>query len=75
MLIDQQRALTGLGLFGLAGGYLGLFLGYTLLNVPDFLKETYNRISDKYKEFREWKRNRVTEDTQGGEGPYQDGEV
>ena len=32
---------------GNAGGYLGLFLGYTLLNVPDFLQDTYNWIKDK----------------------------
>ena len=67
--------LSDICFIGNAGGYLGLFLGYTLLNVPDFLKDTFNRISDKYKEFREWKRNRVTEDTQGGEVQYQDGEV
>ena len=37
MLIDQQQALTGLGLFGLAGGYLGLFLGCALVQLPDLL--------------------------------------
>ena len=37
MFIDQQQALTGLGLFGLAGGYLGLFLGCALVQLPDFL--------------------------------------
>ena len=40
---------------GNAGGYLGLFLGYTLLNVPDFLQEIYNWILGKRKKVRKFK--------------------
>ena len=43
---------------GNAGGYLGLFLGYTLLNVPDFLQEIYNWILGKRKKVRKFKRAR-----------------
>ena len=43
---------------GNAGGYLGLFLGYTLLNVPDFLQETYNWIFGKQKKIQKFKRTR-----------------
>ena len=36
---------------GNAGGYLGLFLGYALLNVPDLIQEAYdwakNRLKNK----------------------------
>ena len=35
---------------GNAGGYLGLFLGYALLNLPDFLQDAYNWINGKRKE-------------------------
>ena len=75
-MYKHQKSMFSLDIFyiGNAGGYLGLFLGYTLLNVPDFLKDTYNRIIDKYKEIRELKRNRVTEDTQSGEVECKDEE-
>ena len=53
---------------GNAGGYLGLFLGYTLLNVPDFLHDTYIWIIEKCKEYRELKRNHLNEDVENGEG-------
>ena len=54
-MYKHQKSMFSLDIFyiGNAGGYLGLFLGYTLLNVPDFLKDTYNRIIDKYKEIRD----------------------
>ena len=35
MEVEQTRALTGLELFGLAGGYLGMFLGVALIQIPD----------------------------------------
>ena len=38
---------------GNAGGYLGLFLGYTLLNIPDFLQDTYNWIKQNSKSFED----------------------
>ena len=56
---------------GNAGGYLGLFLGYTLLNVPDFIQDTYNWIKGKFKEFRESKRNNLIHDVENG-GKEQD---
>ena len=56
---------------GNAGGYLGLFLGYTLLNVPDFLQDTYNWIKEKLKGFRKSKRNHQIHDVEYG-GKEQD---
>ena len=35
MEVEQIRDLTGLELFGLAGGYLGMFLGAALIQIPD----------------------------------------
>ena len=37
MEIEQTRALTGLALFGNAGGYLGMFLGCALMQIPEFV--------------------------------------
>ena len=37
MEVEQTQALTGLGLFGNAGGYLGMFLGCALMHFPDLL--------------------------------------
>ena len=51
---------------GNAGGYLGLFLGYTLLNVPDFIQDTHNWVKEKFKEFRESKRNHQIHDVEYG---------
>ena len=33
---------------GNAGGYLGLFLGYALLNVPELLHGAYKGAKEKY---------------------------
>ena len=44
MEIEQTRALDGLTLFGNAGGYLGLFLGCALMQLPDVLLFFYNWI-------------------------------
>ena len=57
---------------GNAGGYLGLFLGYTLLNAPDFLEETYNWILEKYKGNHGSKRNCQSENDKNEDG-QQDG--
>ena len=35
MVVEQTRALTGLGLFGNAGGYLGMFLGCAIMQLPE----------------------------------------
>ena len=37
MEVEQTRDLTGLELFGLVGGYLGMFLGGTLVQIPDLV--------------------------------------
>ena len=37
MEVEQTQALTGLGLFGNAGGYLGMFLGCALMHFSDLL--------------------------------------
>ena len=36
-------------ILGNAGGYLGLFLGYALLNVPTLLLDAYTWMEEKYK--------------------------
>ena len=41
MEIEQTRALTGLVLFGNAGGYLGIFLRCTLMQLPEFMYMLY----------------------------------
>ena len=35
MAVRQTKALTGLAVFGNAGGYLGLFMGCALMHFPD----------------------------------------
>ena len=35
-------------ILGNAGGYLGLFLGYALLNVPTLLVDAYKWLEEKY---------------------------
>ena len=37
MEVEQTQALTGLALFGNAGGYLGMFIGCALMHFPDLL--------------------------------------
>ena len=41
MEIEQTKALTGLSMFGNAGGYLGMFLGWALMQLPDFVHALY----------------------------------
>ena len=38
MEVEQTRALTFLGMFGNAGGYVGMFLGCALMQLPDLLQ-------------------------------------
>ena len=38
MLVEQSRAMGGLSLFGNMGGYIGIFLGVALMQLPDFLE-------------------------------------
>ena len=45
MEVEQIRALTGLELFGLIGGYLGMFLGTAFIQIPELIlriKSIYN---------------------------------
>ena len=42
MEIEQTRALTSLGLFGNAGGYLGMFLGGAIIQIPQAFEKFYN---------------------------------
>ena len=37
MLVEQSRAMGGLSLFGNMGGYIGIFLGVALMQLPDLL--------------------------------------
>jgi len=49
MYVEQTRALDGLGLFGNAGGYLGMFLGCALMQLPDFIDFLFKRVVDAAK--------------------------
>ena len=44
MLVEQSRAMGGLSLFGNMGGYIGIFLGVALMQLPDFLEYIVTRI-------------------------------
>ena len=44
MEIEQTRALGGLALFGNVGGYVGIFLGVALMQMPDLLEYVYTKI-------------------------------
>jgi hypothetical protein len=41
MQIEQTKALDELALFGNSGGYLGMFLGCALMQLPDFVYALY----------------------------------
>ena len=47
MEIEQTRALDGLALFGNVGGYVGIFLGVALMQMPDLLEYVYTKIFGK----------------------------
>ena len=47
MEIEQTRALDGLALFGIVGGYVGIFLGVALMQMPDLLEYVYRKIFKK----------------------------
>ena len=49
MYVEQTRALDGLGLFGNAGGYLGMFLGCALMQLPDLIDFLYKWIVEATK--------------------------
>ena len=36
-------------IIGNAGGYLGLFLGYALLNVPNLIQDAYDWAKNRFK--------------------------
>ena len=44
----QVRAYNGESLIGNIGGYIGLFLGYTILQLPDLLIFLYQQLSRMY---------------------------
>ena len=53
MEIEQTKALTALALFGNAGGYLGMFLGCALMQLPDFmytLHEWFRKLYEAWKQ-------------------------
>ena len=43
MLVEQSRAMGGLSLFGNLGGYIGIFLGVALMQLPDLLAYLISR--------------------------------
>ena len=47
MEIVHVRALDGLALFGNIGGYVGIFLGVALMQMPDLLEYVYAKIFKK----------------------------
>lgn len=59
---------------GNAGGYLGLFLGYTLLSIPEFVQNGYNWICRKYGEYQDLKRTHFIEDGDMEQGQEDEGE-
>ena len=44
MEIVHVRALDGLALFGNVGGYVGIFLGVALMQMPDLLEYIFAKI-------------------------------
>ena len=44
--IRNDRAFSFVSLFSTAGGYLGLFLGYSLLQIPELLKDAFTFLRD-----------------------------
>ena len=59
---------------GNAGGYLGLFLGYTCLSIPEFVQNGYNWVCRKYREYQDLKRNHVIGDGDIEQGEEKEGE-
>ena len=49
MEVEQTQALTLLGTFGNAGGYVGIFLGCALMQLPDFLQIVTNKFNSLMK--------------------------
>ena len=47
--IEQIAAFNFESLVGNVGGYLGLFLGYALLNVPKLIQEAYDWVKNRFK--------------------------
>ena len=45
--IKQVRAYNAQTLVGNAGGYIGLFLGYTIREIPTFLRYIYQKVFTK----------------------------
>ena len=45
--IKQVRAYNAQTLVGNAGGYIGLFLGYTIREIPSFIRYTYEKVFTK----------------------------
>ena len=45
--IKQVRAYNAQALVGNAGGYIGLFLGYTIRQMPEFLRFSYEKVFTK----------------------------
>ena len=49
--VSQHKAVTGVTLVAEAGGYVGIFMGYSLLQLPGFCKiciVTFKRYVGKY---------------------------
>ena len=57
---DFQHPLSQIYCLGNAGGYLGLFLGYALLNVPMLLENFYNWMTNRSKQQLGVKRDNIT---------------
>ena len=45
--IKQMRAYNAQTLVGNAGGYIGLFLGYTIREIPSFIRFIYQKMFTK----------------------------
>ena len=55
--IKQTRAYNAQSLIGNAGGYVGLFVGYTLKEIPFFLQRMFKMVMDAMATLFGWKRS------------------
>ena len=46
-MLEIEKSVSNI--IGNAGGYLGLFLGYALLNVPNLIQDAYDWAKNRFK--------------------------
>ena len=68
-MLEIEKSVSNI--IGNAGGYLGLFLGYALLNVPEILSNFYNWIKGRQNAVERQKRKRRQENKVQGNKIFQ----